>query len=205
MQKLQIFAFFFSYMFLFDLLLSIRLTSKLFCCTFLYGWMKQAASKSSAVLICIDSYWWVVLWKRICLLCPSNPRLKGWRTGHKRQTCLGDLLSSRAKAELMSVPDYNDPLRHTNLPSPRLATASISRVRGDIRHMIDVCLWRNQEGAQINFSLSSFDFVWLIYFLTSSQDAAWRMVNEKRVVCSRKLLRYSEVPFARLRPTFKRH
>lgn len=74
----------------------------------------------------------------------------------------------------MSVPDYNDPLRHTNLPSPRPSTSSISRVRGDSRHMIDVCLWRNQEGAQINFSLSSFDFVWLTYFLTPSQDAAWR-------------------------------
>lgn len=89
----------------------------------------------------------------------------------------------------MSVPDYNDPLRHTNLPSPHPSTTSISRVRGDSRHMIDVCLWRNQEGAQINFSLSSFDFVWLIYFLTPSQDAAWRMVNEKSVVCDGKLLR----------------
>lgn len=31
--------------------------------------------------------------------------------------------------------------------------------------MIDVCLWRNQGGAQINFSLSSFDFIGLICFL----------------------------------------
>lgn len=91
----------------------------------------------------------------------------------------------------MSVPDYNDPLRHTNLPSPHPSTTSISRVRGDSRHMIDVCLWRNQEGAQINFSLSSFDFVWLIYFLTPSQDAARRTVNEKSVVvvCGGKLLK----------------
>lgn len=89
----------------------------------------------------------------------------------------------------MSVPDYNDPLRHTNLPSPHPSTTSISRVRGDSRHMIDVCLWRNQEGAQINFSLSSFDFVWLIYFLTPSQDAAWQMVNEESVACRGKLLK----------------
>lgn len=91
----------------------------------------------------------------------------------------------------MSVPDYNDPLRHTNLPSPRPSTTSISRVRGDSRHMIDVCLWRNQEGAQINFSLSSFDFVWLIYFLTPSQDAVRRTVNEKRAVCGSKLFTFN--------------
>lgn len=143
---------------------------------FAHLWKKKRKRKaerylSAAVLMCIDGYWWVVLWKRNCLFSPSQPQLKGWRTGHKRQTCLGDLLSSRAKVELMSVPDYNDPLRHTKLPSPpRPSTTSISRVRGDSRHMIDVCLWRNQEGAQINFSLSSFDFVWLIYFLTPSTN-----------------------------------
>lgn len=90
----------------------------------------------------------------------------------------------------MSVPDYNDPLRHTNLPSPHPSTTSISRLRGDSHHMIDVCLWRNQEGAQINFSLSSFDFVWLIYFLTPSQDAAQQMVNEKRLVCGSEVLKW---------------
>lgn len=92
----------------------------------------------------------------------------------------------------MSVPDYNDPLRHTNLPSPHPSTTSISRLRGDSHHMIDVCLWRNQEGAQINFSLSSFDFVWLIYFLTPSQDAAQQMVNEKRV-CGSKVLKLCKI------------
>lgn len=129
--------------------------------------------KSGAPPTCIV-HWWVLVGvlekKETASFAPLT--LKDWMY-------LRDLLSSKAKAELMNVPDYNNPLRHTNLPRSPSLQPPASRVRGDSRHMIDVCLWRNQEGAQINFSLSSFDFIWLIYFLTSSQDAAWRMVNEE--------------------------
>lgn len=146
------------------LLRNVSLKQILICGTWLYLFA-CCHHVESAIIVpfffffyqCIDKYQLILLCKGATFP-PSNP-------GHKRLTCLRDLLSSRAKAELMSVPDYNDPLRHTNLPSHHPSTASISRVRGDSRCMIDVCLWRNQEGAQINFSLSSFDFIWLIYFV----------------------------------------
>lgn len=55
---------------------------------------------------------------------PSHLSLRD--EGHKRQTYLGDRLSSGAKVELMTVADYNDPLRHTELPSPPVPQPPLS-------------------------------------------------------------------------------
>lgn len=63
--------------------------------------------------------------------------------------------------------------------------------------MIDVCLWRNQEGAQINFSLSSIDLIRLICFLTPLSGCG--LTNgqwDPNVVCGSKLLLCWEISLA---------